>query len=195
MNLLAHAYLSNNCTETTIGNLIADFVKGKLDNQYTHNITNGIKLHRKIDSYTDTHEIVLNCKKLFSKERRRFAGIIIDITFDHFLANKWDEYSCENLNEFAHRVYAILIGNMKIIPTSMHRIIPHMTENNWFVSYRNIDVIERAINSISYRLKKPNSIIGSIDEVKDNYQQLETAFDDFFPQLQTYSNQQYINLL
>ena len=58
MNFLAHIYLSGEDQELKIGNFIADSVKGKKFAQFPERIQQGITLHRKIDSYTDSHPIV-----------------------------------------------------------------------------------------------------------------------------------------
>ena len=58
MNFLAHAYLSFGQEEILVGNLVADFIKGKELRQFSEDIQIGILLHREIDSFTDTHPLV-----------------------------------------------------------------------------------------------------------------------------------------
>lgn len=93
MNYLAHLYLADDSPGSLIGSLLGDFVKGNLDNAYDEEITRGILIHRRIDSFSDSHEKVLESKRLISPKRRTFSSIIIDVSFDHFLARDWSEYS------------------------------------------------------------------------------------------------------
>ncbi len=100
MNYLAHLHLAEDSDESLLGNLLGDFVKGHLGNEYSPEIIKGIKTHRKVDAYTDSNEKFLACKKLLRPDRRRFAGIIVDLSFDHFLAKNWSQYSNVELIKF-----------------------------------------------------------------------------------------------
>ncbi len=87
MNFLAHLYLSDNQPELMVGNMIGDFVKGKkaLSN-YPDGICKGIMLHRKIDLFTDNHSLVFKTKHCFPQNGRRYASVVLDMLYDHFLA-------------------------------------------------------------------------------------------------------------
>ena len=93
MNYLAHLYLAKDSTELMIGGILGDFVKGTLKDQYPNEIKQGIELHRKIDTYTDSHVMTRASRRLYSPERRRFAGIIVDLCYDHFLYRHWSTFS------------------------------------------------------------------------------------------------------
>ena len=97
MNYLAHLYLSDPSEDAWLGSLLGDFVKGPLDDRYSEEVTRAIVLHRKIDSYTDAHPVVLNSKSRVSTQRRRYAGIMVDMFYDHFLAKHWREFHAEPL--------------------------------------------------------------------------------------------------
>ena len=85
MNFLAHIYLSFEDTDLTIGNFIGDFVKGNELDNYSDSIKKGIQLHRAIDSYTDSHEVVQKSKERLRDKYRHYSGVIVDIYYDHFL--------------------------------------------------------------------------------------------------------------
>ena len=84
MNFLAHIYLSGEDTPLMIGNFIGDFVKGNEYKNFPADIQNGVLLHREIDSYTDSHEIVLESKKRLREKYRHYSGVITDIFYDHY---------------------------------------------------------------------------------------------------------------
>ena len=88
MNYLAHILLSGDNLDTQVGGLLGDFVKGPLQGQYPESVEEGIFLHRQLDAFTDAQPEVRNLIRTFSTQWRRFAGIIIDIVFDHLLAMK-----------------------------------------------------------------------------------------------------------
>lgn len=187
MNYLAHLYLAEDSDESLLGNLLGDFVKGRLVDQYSPEIIKGIKTHRKVDFYTDNHTKFLECKNLIHPNRRRFSGIIVDLSFDHFLAKNWSNYSDVALSEFANRVYALLLKNQDILPAKLMQRMPYMIGDDWLVSYKYIDTIELALNAMSRRLsrrfERAAVIKYGIEDIKDNYDELERKFSEFFPEL------------
>jgi len=100
MNYLAHlALIPTSCRDREdalrIGNLLGDFIKGtesSLRLQFPVDLVDGIKLHRAIDKFTDAHPSFLESKQLLAPERRRYAGIVLDIIYDHFLSIHWKTY-------------------------------------------------------------------------------------------------------
>ena len=114
MNFLAHLYLSGNNKEVILGNFIADAVKGKELNRYKEQVQVGIRLHRAIDTYTDKHPVVEKSKERLRGKYHKYAGVIVDMFYDHFLAANWNEYSNEPLNKFTSNAYRILILNFLV---------------------------------------------------------------------------------
>jgi acyl carrier protein phosphodiesterase len=190
MNYLAHLYLSEDSGESMLGSIIADFVKGPLIDQYPAEILTAIDTHRKVDSFTDTHGMVLQSRKLFSSKRRRFAGIILDVVFDHFLAKNWALYSELELSEFIAKSYAILKRSRKLLPGDLKFAVPKMIEEDWLGSYRYLEAIGITLDKISKRIERrfnrENDLSGAIEEVALNYSELESNFKVFFPELISY---------
>src|SRR5512147_206580 len=100
MNYLAHIFLSGVDRDILIGNFIGDYVKGHDYDHYSAQIRKGILLHRRIDYFTDNHQIVHQSMNYFAPKYRKYAGIIIDILYDHYLAVNWDKFSPQPLDEF-----------------------------------------------------------------------------------------------
>ena len=73
MNFLAHIYLSFDNDEITIGNFIADSIRGNKFKHLPKNIQKGITLHRHIDTFTDAHKTVRKSTKNYTK----IMGIIV----------------------------------------------------------------------------------------------------------------------
>ncbi|MEG4007275.1 ACP phosphodiesterase [Microcoleus sp. Pol11C1] len=187
MNYLAHLFLSEGTPESLIGNLLGDFVKGSAVNLYSEEIRKGIDLHRKVDSYTDSHPIVRSSKSLVSSHRRRFAGVLIDVFYDHFLAKNWLEYSEIPLRDFSQDVYKILQDNRDILPDSLQRVLPTIIARDLLSSYQEIAEIGITLTRMSARLKRTNNLASGIEDLTANYQRLESDFRDFFPDLIKYA--------
>lgn len=186
MNYLAHLFLADNSTESLLGAMLGDFVKGSLRDRYTKGIRQGIELHRKVDTFTDSHEVVLLSKNRISTARRRFAGIMTDVFYDHFLAKNWSQYSTEPLTSFASRMYDALLENRDILPDRLEQALPFMVSQNWLCSYSEIDVIGKVLNRMSQRIKRENSLMDSVEELVNNYNEFEADFSRFFPDLINY---------
>lgn len=186
MNYLAHTLLSPDDTLERLGNLAGDFAKGSLEN-YHPQVRKGLMRHRAIDSFTDTHPIVKNAKASFPKSRRRVAGILLDLCFDHFLAKHWSQYNLDSLGDFLTVVYSDLNTHLALLPTGMQRVAPFMIEQNWLASYARFDALSGTIDRIASRLSKPDLLRGGASDLIALYPQLEQDFEEFFPKLVRFS--------
>ncbi|MEG4999560.1 acyl carrier protein phosphodiesterase [Microcoleus sp. B4-D4] len=187
MNYLAHLFLSDGTPASLIGNLLGDFVKGSAVNLYSEEIRNGIDLHRKVDRYTDSHAVVRSSTSLVCAQRRRFAGVLIDVFYDHFLAKNWLKYSEVPLCDFARLAYKVLQDNRDILPESLQRIMPQIIARDLLGSYQEISGIDIALHRMSARIKRTNNLAGGVEDLTVNYQQLESDFTAFFPDLISYA--------
>ena len=183
MNYLAHLYLSEPTEAAWLGSLLGDFVKGPLDGRYGEDITRAIALHRKIDSFTDAHPVVLRSKSRISPARRRYAGIMMDMFYDHFLARHWDEYHHESLGVFTSRFYGILCRNHHRLPQRLYAVAPLMAQGDWLGSYAEVVALRSALDRMGKRLKRENPLLDSADELVDNYNDLEADFRAFLPEV------------
>lgn len=166
--------------------MIADFTRGRLENLarfYTPGIVRGIALHRSIDQYTDFHSCTLASKQRFSKQRRRYAGIIIDILYDHFLSRHWACYTTVERKEFIAESYRLMSENHARMPQRMQHICTLMAEQDWLGGYFHLEQVGFAYDRLAIRLRQPNNLAGSIKEVRQLYPLLERDFKVFFPQI------------
>ncbi|KPK12784.1 MAG: hypothetical protein AMJ68_00890 [Acidithiobacillales bacterium SG8_45] len=184
MNYLAHALLANESPEVMVGGLMGDFVKGRIPADLPAAIRHGLIMHRRIDQFTDMHELVLASKRLVSPGRRRFAGIMVDVFFDHFLARHWHQYSEDPLAQFTSGVYHILYRHWHVLPERLRRVLPFMADEDWLASYQDISAIHASIDGISLRrLKRKNTLYQGARELERRYPEFEQHFLEFFPQL------------
>lgn len=179
MNYLSHIFLSFDQDQITIGNVIADFVKGNKFNEYQGNIKKGILIHREIDHYTDTHPIVRQGKRRLA-EYRHYSGVIMDIFYDHFLSKNWSRYSNEALKDFTQRNYKLLLNNQDTIPIEASYLIHHMQKDDWLYNYQHIDGIQRTLSGLSRRTKFESGMERATDNLLKDYDLLEHEFQEFF---------------
>ena len=187
MNYLAHLYLSPSDDESRLGNLLGDFVKNKEEFRAYDHLYQGISFHRKIDQFTDSHPIVLQSKQRFSEKNRRYAGILVDIFYDHFLAKDWQTYSPVTLEQFAADFYQVLEKYSDILPPRLLNLKPIMVRENWFVSYREQTGIAKALERITHRLSTPYVTDEVMADFANHYQEFQGDFDLFFGDVVAYA--------
>ncbi len=184
MNLLAHLHLSGDSESLMIGNFIADFIKGNRFQHYQDDIIEGIFLHRQIDSYTDQHPLVKQSARRLRPDFGHYAGVIVDIFYDHFLARHFQKYSEHSLAEYAQRSYQVLQKHQAILPTRVQEFLPLMIQHNWLMRYAEFEGIEKALSGISRRTKYAVHLEKSVYNLEQDYAAFEKDFFRFFPQLE-----------
>jgi len=162
---------------------MGDFVKGRVDPDLSPAIRWGILVHRRVDSFTDAHAVFRCSKRRIRPEFRRFAGILVDLYYDHFLARQWARYSAVPLEDFSQAVYRILQERHHSFPPTMQRSMSYMVANELLQSYRELEGIARALQGIEGRLKRPSRLREAIADLEDNHQALADDFATFFPDL------------
>ncbi|MCO7608766.1 ACP phosphodiesterase [Pseudomonas chlororaphis] len=188
MNYLAHLHLGGQRPGQLLGSLYGDFVKGRLQGQFAPEVEAAIQLHRRIDTYTDSHPRVSAALSRFSLTRRRYAGIVIDVFFDHCLARDWPQYADRPLQQFTADVYRVLAAEPQL-PGRLAQIAPYMAADDWLGSYRDFQVLEQVLRGIARRLSQPEELTAAMGELERLYQPLSEDFRDFYPQLQAFAVQ------
>jgi len=188
MNFLAHIYLSNENEHLKIGNFIADAIRG---NNYKHlpeGIQKGIKLHRAIDSFTDSNKTVRISKRRLHERYNHYDGVIIDILYDHYLAKNWTNYSNIPLQDYTQAFYKILNKHYNILPEKIKQLMPPMIKDDWLYNYGNLAGIERVLQGMNRRTKNKSQMHLAIEDLKINYVNFENDFELFFQDLIAFTN-------
>lgn len=186
MNYLAHLFLAGNHPEIILGNFIADHVKGSDILKYSDTIRKGISMHRAIDTFTDQHPVVKQSIARLRADFRKYAGVIVDMYYDHYLSAHWDEYSFQNLNDFTRTRYDILNTFQPILPERSSRLLFYMEKQNWLLSYGSLDGMQQAFNGMSRRTTFESKMELAVINLKAGYPEFRIEFQQFFPDLQSY---------
>jgi acyl carrier protein phosphodiesterase len=194
MNFLAHIYLSGDNDSITIGNFIADGIKGKQYKTYPKDIQIGILLHRQIDTFTDAHPIVRQSTKRLHKNYSHYSGVIVDILYDHFLAKNWSNYSNVPLEDYIENFYDLLEDHFETLPLRIQRMMPYMIADNWLLSYAKIEGIQRVLNGMNRRTKNRSKMNEATKELREFYDEFEKEFTSFFTELEAFVNQKLIEI-
>ncbi len=194
MNFLAHIYLSGDNKDITIGNFIADGIKGSDYKKYPLQIQKGILLHRGIDSFTDQHPIVRKSTARLHKNYGHYSGVIVDILYDHFLAKNWKNYHEQPLDEYVQDFYKLLNSEYDLLPSRIQMMMPFMISNNWLLSYATIPGIGKILEQMNRRLKNISNMNMAVVELEQYYTEFEEEFTSFFIELKTFSTNKLLQL-
>jgi len=185
LNFLAHFHLAERTDASQVGALLGDFVTGtpeSLADRFPAELIEGIMLHRAIDRFTDDHAIFLEVKKLLTEKRRRFAGIVIDIFFDHFLALHWHEFGEGSLEEFIEGRYRLLEKHEDWLTPELREILPRMRNENWLSAYEDKAGLALTFRRIRGRRDWLGPIVGAEEDLFSHYEEFERAFRKFYPE-------------
>ncbi len=194
MNYLAHIYLSGDNDLVTIGNFIADGIKGSSYKNYPKDIQTGVLLHRNIDTFTDAHAVFRQSTKRLHEKYGHYSGIIVDILYDHFLAKNWSVYSDMALAIYVDKFYNSLEQHYEILPMRIQKLMPYMLTDNWLLNYESIEGISRVLSGMNRRTNNRSKMDKAVEDLELFYSEFEAEFTIFFDELIIFSNQKLIEL-
>ncbi|MDO8863545.1 ACP phosphodiesterase [Haliea sp. E1-2-M8] len=184
MNHLAHAFLSGANPRHLVGNVAGDFLKGPLDAlELVPGIRRGVQQHRRIDAFVDGHPMMTELRSGFPPAQRRYAGIVLDVAFDHYLIRHWSIFASSGRRAFIDRVYTTLSAHRQLLPEPLAGYLPRLIGHDWLDRCATMEGVEATLGSIGRRLRRENPLplAGAVIAHKDA--ELEAAFLAFFPEV------------
>lgn len=173
---------------------MADGIRGKNFETYPPEVQKGIILHRAIDTYTDAHPIFRKSTKRLHEKYHHYAGVIVDVFYDHFLSKNWTKYSDEPLQEFVQDFYQSLADNYDLLSDRTKGMMPHMIRENWLYSYRTVEGISNILAQMDHRTKNQSNMRLSPTELTAFYDEFEAEFTLFFEDLREHCAQKLLTL-
>lgn len=182
MNFLAHSFLSFS-EEELVGNMIADFVKNRDLPNLPVGVQEGIKKHRAIDTFTDTHPIIHETKIVFSPLVRLYAGAFVDVSFDYFLANDISIKSDEEWFLHSQKVYFILEKYKNILPENFKKVLEWMQKDNWLYNYRNEWGVKYSFRNVVNKAQYLENGLDVFPLFLEHKDFLQEQYERFFPEV------------
>ncbi|WP_374554842.1 ACP phosphodiesterase [Thermomonas sp.] len=184
MNYLAHAWLARHSDDAILGALLGDFVFGQSAlADWPPAVRAEIVRHRRIDRYTDDHPAVVATRMRFG-DLRRYAGIVLDVYFDHCLARDWARWDATPLDAFTGRIYRILDERRGRLPPRLAALAPRMAAHDWLGSYARRESVDAAVRGISTRLSRNGDrLVACLERLRTDEAHVQAAFAAFFPDL------------
>ena len=187
MNYLVHFLLAGDDEELRLGNMLGDFVKGRVERfehpGLTERLRTGIQMHRTIDAFSDRHPAVHRSKRILSAEYGRLSGVIVDVFYDHVLARRWTEHHPRSLPDYTQDVYRSLQGNLHRLPAAVHPLVESMSRTDWLRGYASQRGIERALQGMARRRSVAAGIGTAGRVLSEHFDRFSADFDEFLPDL------------
>ena len=187
MNYLVHFLLAGDDDELRLGNVLGDFVKGRVERfehrGLTERLRTGIQLHRTIDAFSDRHPAVLRSKRILAPDYGRLSGVIVDVFYDHVLARRWAEHHPRPLPVYAQDVYRTLRGNLHRLPPALHPLVNAMSRGDWLRGYASRHGIDRTLQGMATRRPVAAGIGTAGRMLLEHFERFSADFDEFLPEL------------
>ncbi len=183
MNFLAHCALASAHDDLIVGGFLGDFVKGPVPTDLPGLIGDGIRLHRRIDAFSNSEPGIRASVARLPPAFRRLAPPFIDLLADHLLARDFERHHGEELEVFTERVHgAIGVRQAQMRPRA-RRYFEFMRETRLFCRYRSLDAVESAFTRIALRLQRPEAVAPMMIAVTEHYDELADDFERYYPVL------------
>jgi acyl carrier protein phosphodiesterase len=164
LNFLAHALLAGEDPALLVGGVIGDWIKGPLPGVLPDDLARGVALHRAIDNHAESQPAFRRSRSRVSVERRRYAGVLVDVFYDHLLARDWAAIHHRPLDEYCDAVYRSIEFRLDELPVSSHPGLTMMAREDWLSSYAKIEGIADVLARMSRRARQPNPLANGEQE-------------------------------
>ncbi len=190
MNYLAHLYLSGADEDLLLGNFIGDSIRGDQFERLDPAVQAGVSLHRSIDRFTDSHCVVGRTKALMRNDFGRYAAVVADVFFDHFLARDWRDYHPVALPEYASHIYRTLASRLQQCPPRSRDFFQYMVRVDVLTNYATIKGIEDVLCKMAQRTRFVSGMEQAGEVLRQRYDALEKYFLAFFPELTAFADRE-----
>ena len=184
VNLLAHLHLSEgHAVPVAAGNVLADFVRRCGATPLDSDFTAGMKRHQAIDVFTESAESHRRARTCLTGPRRRLAGVIVDVAYDHCLSQHWSRFSPIPLSEYVAQRLGPICTDVCATPSPLGGLAARVMADGWLLSYATIAGLRRTFQRMSGRSRAAAALLGAEEEIVQHQKLFETTFLDFYPKL------------
>lgn len=189
MNFLAHALLAGDKPALIVGGVIGDWIKGVLPGTLPDDLAQGVALHRAIDNFAESNPAFRRSRTRISAHRRRYAGVLVDVIYDHLLAKNWADHHHIPLNEYCADVYSIIHDRLPDLPDTSHRGLMMMRKEDWLTSYQHIEEIADVIARMSRRIRRANPLTNGEQEFLADVDGFTSDFEIWLADAKAFSSE------
>lgn len=189
MNFLAHSLLAGDAPSLIVGGVIGDWIKGSLPGVLPADLAKGVELHRAIDTFAESHPAFQRSRARVSAVRRRYAGVLVDMFYDHLLAKNWASFHHQPLDEYCAMVYRLINSRLSEIPISSHRALLLMAKEDWLSSYAQINELADVLLRMARRARQPNPLANSEQEFLADVGGFTGDFNEWLADAREFSGQ------
>jgi acyl carrier protein phosphodiesterase len=188
MNWLAHIFLSELNIESQLGNLLNDTCKGRVWLGASSLIEDGMRMHQKVDRFTDNHRAFAMSKSVLGRGLLR--GVVVDLVYDLLLTRHWNRYSNIPREVFLIEFYERAEVAIQDYPLGVQKFVKGLIKSDHLRHYQNFNDLEqtfiRVDKRLSKRLLKKESTLSYLPLVIQEFNHIEQHFLEFFPELLKY---------
>ncbi|MCD8539411.1 MAG: acyl carrier protein phosphodiesterase [Leadbetterella sp.] len=148
-------------------------------------VKTGLRLHRHIDTFTDSDKEMGACKQLFYPGFGKYSPVVVDVILDHFLHKNWEVFAEEEFDVFKNRVYRSLTTcYTEWQPPALQALVRSMVQHDWLKDYIHFSGVEKALSSLNRRVRQVD-LTGAVPVMKQHYDEIDHLFLGFFKRLKT----------
>lgn len=184
MNFLGHLFLSHACSDGIVtGNFLADLVRPHEYKNLPASFSDGLRLHRLIDEFTDSDVYVKRISHLFRDKHGKYSPVVTDVVMDYVLHQNWSKYSSIDFNDFCSETYAVLTRNFQFIPVSRTGLVSKMIDRDFLKQYSSRDGMEFVFSKLAERANFENQFENVFGEILTVEKDIDDLFNLFFPSI------------
>ncbi len=189
MNFLAHSLIPHLAADPghpdlVAGGFLGDFIKGPVPpGRLPGTLAAGVRLHRRIDAYSNEQAGIRASCDRFPPPLRRFAPIFVDVIADHLLARHWSRFCDLPLQDFTSSVYRAIERHTGLLGDQGLRFFEFMVAEDLLAGYAKPEVMMRSLGSVTRRLRHTSMDAQLATTVERRLDALEQDFLMYFPDL------------
>lgn len=183
MNHLAHLFLAPDEPVAVLGNLAGDFVHGRLDGRFDPRLEDGIRMHRRVDSFTDGHPVAGRSRRRFPERWKHTTRILVDVFYDRLFYEEWNLFSGLPFDEFRRNRYAQLEEVIDLAPGRLREFLPLMIRDDFLAASTTDERLARSLRRIASRLRSNWPLEEALVDFLRLHDALREDFLEFFPQM------------
>jgi acyl carrier protein phosphodiesterase len=197
VNFLAHCLIGAQATsratpegvkpqidaDLVVGGFLGDFIKGRIPESMPAGLARGVRLHRRVDAYSNQQPLIRRSCDRFPAQLRRLAPVFVDIIADHLLSRNWRHYHDAPLREFTASTYELIALHDDWLSEPGRRFYRYMCDTDLLAAYGDWEITLRGLYSITRRLQHEtlnDQLEGAVSAIIDD---LADDFAQYFPDI------------